>query len=373
MPSPDPEKQGLLGSESQAEYSAIQPRATPIVYCVHGNKWGVAQCCEELDETVHCHQDRTDGIDKTARRKLIIASVLCVIFMIGEVVGGVLANSLAIATDAAHLLTDFASFMISLFAIYMASKPRSQRMNFGWHRAEVLGAVVSVLLIWVVTGILVYLAIQRIITGEYEINAVIMLITSGAGVLINIVMGCSLHQHGGHSHGGASGGHGHSHEQENINVKAAFIHVIGDFIQSLGVFIAAIVIYFKPDWGIIDPICTFIFSILVLLTTIKILKDTLSVLLEATPPGVDYQVVRNTFLSVDGIRQIHNLRIWGLTTDKTALAAHLAIEKGHNPQNILADATKRIRDRYNLYEMTLQIEEFHPEMISCGQCKDPAK
>ena len=137
---------------------------------------------------------------------MIIASVLCLAFMILEIgklflvlrnvmskknrigfkihlfiAGGIMANSLAIATDAAHLLTDFASFLISLFSIWMASKPASVRMNFGWHRAEVIGATVSVLLIWVVTGILVYMAVQRIISKEYEVDATIMLITSGIG------------------------------------------------------------------------------------------------------------------------------------------------------------------------------------------------
>ena len=87
--------------------------------------------------------------------------MLCVFFMIAEIVGGVLSNSLAIATDAAHMLTDFASFLISLFAIWMAAKPKSQKMSFGWHRAEVLGATVSVLMIWLVTGVLVYMAILR--------------------------------------------------------------------------------------------------------------------------------------------------------------------------------------------------------------------
>ena len=91
-------------------------------------------------------------------------------------------------------------------------------------------------------------------------------------------------------------------------MTAAFIHVVGDFLQSLGVFIAAIVIYFKPEWDIIDPICTFVFSLLVLATTISILRKTLSVLLEATPSGIDYDVVKSTFLSVQGIRQIHSLR-----------------------------------------------------------------
>jgi len=186
--------------------------------------------------------------------------------MVGEIIGGYLANSLAIATDAAHLLTDFASFMISLFSLWVATRPSSKRMSFGWYRAEVIGALTSVLMIWIVTGILVYLAIQRLVDNEFDIDAKIMLITSGVGVLFNILMGLTLHQHGhshgggGHSHGGDSHGHSHSdpesrpllntsndshNNQENINVRAAFIHVIGDLVQSVGVFIAAIVIYFK--------------------------------------------------------------------------------------------------------------------------------
>ena len=135
--------------------------------------------------------------------------------------------------------------MISLFAIWMAAKPKSQRMSFGWHRAEVLGAITSVLMIWVVTGILFYMAVLRVINQDFEIDATAMLATSGLGVLVNIIMGASLHQHG-HSHGGGGGGHGNGHgggeeghahaekDTENINVKAAFIHVIGDFLQSLG-------------------------------------------------------------------------------------------------------------------------------------------
>lgn len=176
-------------------------------------------------------------------------------------VGGYLSNSLAIATDAAHLLTDFASFMISLLSLWIATRPATRRMSFGWYRSEVIGALTSVLLIWIVTGILVYLAIQRVIEEDFEIDTFMMLITSGLGVLVNLMyafyfffnyklatkinllfnrMGLTLHQHG-HTHGGGSS---HSHDQ-NINVRAAFIHVIGDFLQSLGVFVAALVIYFR--------------------------------------------------------------------------------------------------------------------------------
>ena len=243
--------------------------------------------------------------------------------------------------------------MISLFAIWMSARPKSQKMSFGWHRAEVLGAIVSVLMIWVVTGVLVYMAVIRLVTREFEIKAEVMLITSGLGVLVNIIMGASLHQHG-HSHGGgghghdAEHGHGHGGEKENINVKAAFIHVVGDFLQSLGVFLAALVIYFKPEWTIVDPICTFIFSILVLATTVSILRNTLSVIMEATPAGVSVSHVRNIFLTVPGIRAVHNLRIWSLTTDKTALAAHLVLEQGALEKTVLQQATLAIRYDHHL-------------------------
>jgi len=337
------------------------------------------------ESTLHCHQSRREGVDERARRKLLVAAGLCLLFMIAEIVGGVLSNSLAIATDAAHMLTDFASFLISLFAIWMAAKPKSQKMSFGWHRAEVLGATVSVLMIWLVTGVLVYMAILRVINKEFMIEPKAMLITSGLGVLVNIVMGATLHQHG-HSHGGGSS-HGHSHgtpssaeqgikaekHSENINVSAAFIHVVGDFLQSIGVFLAAIVIYFKPEWSIIDPICTFIFSFLVLGTTLSILRKTVTVLLEATPSNIDYDLVKNTFLGVKGIHQIHNLRIWGLTTDKTALTAHLAVEEGLNTQQVLQEATRQIRSHYDFYEMTLQVETFVDDMQACEGCKTPDK
>merc|ERR1711962_1566286 len=154
-----------------------------------------------IDPNCHCHDaeggSQGNSIDKKARRKLVTASVLCLLFMIVEVIGGVLAGSLAIATDAAHLLTDFASFMISLFSLWVASRPATRRMSFGWHRAEVIGATVSVLMIWVVTSVLVYVAVQRIVNGDYEIDATIMLITSGTGAGVNIIMGCTLH-HSGH-------------------------------------------------------------------------------------------------------------------------------------------------------------------------------
>ncbi|CAG2116337.1 unnamed protein product [Medioppia subpectinata] len=310
--------------------------------------------------------------------------------MVIEVIGGLLANSLAIATDAAHLLTDFASFMISLFSLWVASRKASSRMSFGWHRAEVIGALTSVLMIWVVTGILCFMAVERIISKKYEIEAQIMVITASIGVIVNIIMGISLSAGGishGHSHGGGGGSHSHNHSDNhnhshnsgdvekqkatNINVRAAFIHVLGDFFQSLGVLVAALVIYFLPDWGIVDPICTFLFSILVLITTFNIIKDVLNVLMEGKPRGVDFLEVQNTLFNIPGVLKVHNLRIWSLSLDKTALSTHLAIAKGQNPTKILNIASQQIKNRYNIYELTIQVEEYRDEMSDCQQCQTP--
>ncbi|XP_037079838.1 zinc transporter 2-like isoform X2 [Pollicipes pollicipes] len=308
-------------------------------------------------------------MNQAARKKLIVASVLCLFFMVAEIVGGYLSNSIAIATDAAHLLADFASFMISLFSLWIASRPATSRMSFGWHRAEVMGALVSVLLIWVVTGVLVYMAIQRVIYRNFELNAVIMLITSGLGVLVNIIMGCTLHQHG-HSHGGGSA---HSHGGgDNINVRAAFIHVIGDFLQSIGVFIAALVIYFKPGWILVDPICTFVFSVFVLGTTLTILKDTINVLMEGIPKGIDIDDLQTILEHIPGVVKVHNLRVWSLSMDKPALSAHIVIGLGVQPQEVLGQATLLVRAKHDFYEMTLQIEEYHEKMQDCDQCLGPA-
>jgi len=396
-----------------------------------------------LNQT-HCHekdqhgQTSVNATNVRARKTLIIASILCLSFMVGEIVGGYLASSLAIMTDAAHLLTDFASFMISLFSLFVAARPATRRMSFGWHRAEVLGALVSVLMIWVITGILVYIAIQRIVSKNYEVDGEIMLITASVGVGVNLIMGFILHRGGvhGHSHGGGGGGHSHggdghghghnhshnsvptlttvvehsndhhgelltgtltdvvidqsrrmddaiiegqSHDHDhehhiapaNINVRAAFIHVIGDFLQSLGVLVAALVIYFKPHLGIIDPICTFVFSVLVLITTIAIMRDALLVLMEGLPRGIDFGEVSSALLALDGVERVHDLRIWSLTMDKTALAVHLAVDRKHDSQKVLKKATELLRSRYHIFECTVQIEHFSNDMDECERCEEP--
>lgn len=301
-----------------------------------------------------------------AKRKLVIACFICLIFLIGEFIGGYLANSLAIITDAAHLLSDFASFLISLLAIWFATRPSTSKLSFGWQRAEVMGAILSVLIIWVLTGVLVYKAVQRITNGEHKVNAEIMLITAACGVGVNIIMGLVL----GHSHShGHSHAHGHSKRKisvspsvkeqatdENVNVRAAFVHVIGDLFQSIGVLIAATIIWFKPNYSIADPICTFLFSVIVLITTITVLRDALLVLMEGTPQGVDLDEIKEKLCDIRGVRTVHDLHVWSLTVGITALSAHLAIGHEIDAQRILYEATTLVASHYNIKHSTIQIE-----------------
>ncbi|KJH48739.1 metal tolerance protein 1 domain protein [Dictyocaulus viviparus] len=304
--------------------------------------------------------------------------------MICEVVGGLWAKSLAIVTDAAHLLTDFASILISLFSIYIAAKPPSQRMSFGFHRAEVLGAFFSVFLIWIVTGVLVVLAVLRIINQEYNIDSTVMAITAVIGVLVNFVMGIMLY-FGGHSHShsphvvGSDTHHNensfeetgnHSSSTPNINVRAAFIHVIGDLVQSIGVLIAALIIFFNKDWAIVDPICTLIFSVIVLCTTIYILKDAMVVLLEGRPSTIDFSNVFTSLERIKGVRKVHDLRIWALTMDKVAISVHLEVAQPEIAQSVLRETRTMLRQVYGVHESTIQIED-HVAEKDCNRCDIP--
>ncbi|XP_056154655.1 proton-coupled zinc antiporter SLC30A8 [Lampris incognitus] len=360
----------------------------------------------------HCHdnshaQEDREREKKVARKRLYVVSVICLIFMVGEILGGYFAGSLAVMTDAAHLLVDLTSFIISLCSLWLSSRPATHKLSYGWHRAEILGALLSVFTIWLVTGVLVYLAVERIISDDYTIEGTVMLITSSCAVLANIIMAFTLHQSGhGHSHGGL-GSHGHSHNhkegqgnpptpdlthsngdyddvdveqkgtahgrvnQANASVRAAFVHVVGDLLQSVSVLVSAIIIFFKPEYKIADPICTFLFSVFVLGTTFTIMRDIVIVLMEGTPAGVKYSEVRARLLAVKGVTAVHNLHIWALTMNQAVLSVHVAIDESVDAQTVLREMTQTCFSSYNFHSVTIQMEKQADLKPGCVLCEDP--
>lgn len=344
-----------------------------------------------------CHTCPTDGRDrKQDRRRLIVTSILCLIFMIAEIIGGVLSNSLAILSDAGHLLGDFGAFMVSLTAIWLSSRPQTSKMSFGFHRAEVLGALISVLSLWLITGILVYLAIQRLINSDYELDAPIMIYVSVGGTLANILMWITLKFYNGGKPSDSENeenknmpsdseneedkkkpsdslveedeGKPSDSSEGSLNIRSAILHVIGDLLQSIAVLVASLVIYFYPHLKIIDPICTFLFSFIILLTTFFLMRDVLCVLMEGFPKHMDFNDVKDVLYSIPGVIKIHNMRMWSLTMDKVALAAHIVIREGESPSEVLEKATRIINRKLDIYEVTLQIEESGKPVNKCFIC-----
>jgi len=302
-----------------------------------------------------------------------------------------------------------AGFLISLFAVWLAERPATTKQTFGYHRIEIFGAVASVLVIWILTGVLVYEAILRIITPE-EVDGRTMFIVAALGVVVNLIMMRILHQgghghshgggddhghshggleflfgggkkkeaagddHHGHSHaGGAGGSHGHDHghghghgsagasgsgktaaaaQEENINVRAAFIHVVGDLVQSIGVMIAAIVIWARPEWHIADPICTFLFSILVLFTTAGIMRSAYHSLMNSVPGHISLPEVARELATIPGVANVHDLHIWGYGTGRVALTVHLVADDPSSAQL----AAQQIAARHGIGHSTIQTE-----------------
>lgn len=389
----NPEKAVLVSDVRRSSYHATSTNGGLVP-----NMNGDVKHCHDNS---HAKEDR-EKEKKVARKRLYAVSVICLVFMVGEILGGYFAGSLAVMTDAAHLLVDFLSFVISLLSLWLSSRPATHRLSYGWHRAEILGALLSVVTIWLVTGVLVYLAAERLISDDYTIEGTIMLVTSGCAVIANIIMALTLHQSGhGHSHGGLSS-HGHSHEssstkapqncpngeadperplqgpeqrahQANASVRAAFVHVVGDLLQSLSVLVSALIIFFKPEYKMADPICTFLFSILVLCTTFTIIKDILVVLMEGVPARVQYSEVRDGLLAVKGVTAIHNLHIWALTVNQVLLTAHVAIDESVDAQTVLREMTQACYSSYNFHSITIQMERKADLKPGCTLCEDPQK
>uniref|UniRef100_A0A8B9P3W4 Proton-coupled zinc antiporter SLC30A8 n=1 Tax=Apteryx owenii TaxID=8824 RepID=A0A8B9P3W4_APTOW len=336
-----------LNEETQQQETE-DTEANPAYHC-----HGYSQACENRKREQH-----------QARQKLCAASVICIFFMIAEITGeylcGQIAGSLAVITDAAHILVDLTSFLISLFSLWLASKPPTKQLTFGWHRAEILGALMSMIIVWMVTGVLTYLASMRLLHPDYDIDATVMLIISACAVLANILLSLILHQTGhGHSHGPAL---------SNASLRAAFVHAVGDLFQSISVLISSLIIFFKPEYKIADPICTFVFSIFVLATTITILRDILIVLMEGTTKGLTYDSVKARILAVEKVESIHNLHLWSLTMNQTILSAHVAAA---DRQKILKDITQTLHEHYSFHSITIQIESGEDQKPDCVFCQEP--
>ncbi|RMC14969.1 hypothetical protein DUI87_07148 [Hirundo rustica rustica] len=313
----------------------------------------------------HCHSysqayENRKREQHQARRKLCVASVLCTFFMIAEITGEYVCLKRAQSgAQHSHILA---------FSGHSDCRDHADR--------EILGALMSMIIVWMVTGVLTYLACMRLLHPDYDIDATVMLITSACAVLTNILLSLILHQTGhGHGHGAQAMEHLSAPLEKpalsNASLRAAFVHTIGDLFQSISVLISALIIFFKPQYKIADPICTFVFSIFVLATTITILRDILTVLMEGTLKGFAYDAVKARILAVEKVESVHNLHLWSLTMNQTALSAHIATADTTDSRKILRDVTQALFEHYSFHSVTIQIESGEDQKPDCVFCQEP--
>ncbi|XP_037653693.1 zinc transporter 4-like [Choloepus didactylus] len=294
---------------------------------------------------------------------------------------GFIANSLAIMTDALHMLTDLSAIILTLLALWLSSKSPTKRFTFGFHHLEVLSAMISVLLVYILMGFLLYEAVQRTIHMDYEINGDIMLITAAVGVAVNVIMGFLLSQsghHHSHSHSQTSNspttgsGHGHSHGQGSLAVRAAFVHALGDLVQSVGVLIAAYIIRFKPEYKIADPICTYVFSLLVAFTTFRIIWDTVVIILEGVPSHLNVDYIKEALMKIEDVYAVEDLNIWSLTSGKSTAIVHIQLIPGSSSkwEEVQSKAKHLLLNTFGMYKCTIQLQSYRQEVDrTCENCQ----
>lgn len=292
--------------------------------------------------------DHSTCSHKQSGKALRVTIIVAVIFMIIEVIGGIVANSLALISDALHMFTDVGALGLSLVVMKIAHLPSTPRMSYGYHRAEILGALASALSLWALCGVLIYEAIVRLISPP-TVNGPIVFIIASFGLVANLVMMKTLH----------------SHQQQNINIRAAYLHILGDLLGSIGVILSGAILWLT-GWNPIDPIISILFSLGIVYGSGKIIRQTVSVLMESTPEGIDPSAIEKDLLGIPSVKEVHDLHVWSVSAKKTALSAHVVAEDTHAALN---EAHRLIESKYGISHMTIQVEDpKHFESKYCYDC-----
>ena len=287
---------------------------------------------------------------KSPSRWALGAALVCTLTIaVAEFVGGILANSLALQGDAGHMLSDAVALGVSFLAAWLATRPMTARRTFGFHRAEVLAALLNSVFLLGIAGWVGIRAVSRL-GHPVEVAALPVLIIAIIGLVVNLIALRIL---------------GH-HRQSNLNIRGAFLHVLGDTLGSVGVIVSAIVIQFT-GWATVDSLASLGIAGLLVFSGGRLLRDSVSVLMLATPANVDGEAVRSGLLSLPGILGIHDLHIWTVNSGFVSLTCHADIDANTPTDVVLRSATRLLRERFGIRHVTIQPEvtRVHGEADSC--------
>ncbi|UCG30480.1 MAG: cation transporter [candidate division WOR-3 bacterium] len=290
----------------------------------------------------HGFSERIFEFRNVEKKKLSLSLIITAVVMVIEIVGGILSHSIALISDAGHMFTHAFAITISLIAIIIAARPPCHHRTFGLYRAEILAAFINGLFLLAVGGLIIYEAIERIIRPE-DVLALDMLLIALLGLVVNIISIFILH-----------GSH-----KRNINIKGVFYHMIADAASSVGIVVAAVIIYYTK-WNIIDPIVSIGISLVIVFWAWGILKESAKILLEMAPTGLNVDVVmedlKNKFPE---IKQLEHAHLWTITADMLVFSAHILLDDTYQSaeaQNrLISDINSYLASRYHIIESTIQI------------------
>lgn len=283
----------------------------------------------------HHHHDHTAG---ASGRALVVALCLSGLVLGVEIVGAWAYNSLALLSDAAHMMTDVAALAIALMAIRIGGKAPDDRRTFGYKRLEILAATFNALLLFAAAAYVLAEAISRFRDPE-PVAASGMLLVAGIALVVNLIAMRMLM----------------AGREESIAVKGAYLEVWADAIGSLGVIVAALLIRFTGrTW--IDPVVAIGIALWILPRTWSLLRDTINVLLEGVPRGIDLGEIRRTIAAEAGVCDVHDLHVWSMSTSDVNGSVHIAIEEGADPEQVRRDVSRLLEERFAIGHATIQVE-----------------
>ena len=284
-----------------------------------------------------------------SKKTLWITLILTLFFTIVEIVGGLLSNSLALLSDSAHMMSDVLALGLSMLAIYLATKNSNKKYTFGYLRFEILASFLNGLALAVIAIGIFIEGIKRIINPR-EVDLPLMLTVASIGLLVNIILTIVLSRS--------------MKEENNLNVKSALWHFIGDLLNSVGVIVSAILIYFT-NFAIIDPLISIVIGGVIFIGGAKIIRESYLILMESVPEKFDLDLIRQDIQLVEGVEDVHELHLWTITSDHFSLTAHVFIRKDSKHFTTVSAIDKMLTEKYGLEHSTIQIE--HPAINEHGQ------
>lgn len=289
----------------------------------------------------HGHEGHSHGPGAyrgTDRRALLIAAGLTTTFMVVEAVGGLVTGSLALLADAGHMLSDSFALLLALAAVTLAARPATAKRTFGYKRAEILAALANGVLLVVVSIWVIVEAINRL-GDPVEILGGEMLVIAILGLLINLISARVLYKAGG----------------ESLNVKAALRHVIADVAGSVGVILAALIILIT-GWEPVDAIVSILISVLIAASAWSVLRESVDVLLEAAPSGMDTEEIGYAMAAVPDVEEVHDLHVWQITSGFPTLSAHVLVGAGTDCHGARRELEALLEERFEIEHTTLQVD-----------------